>query len=89
MGPIYRFTDKAVEWREWIRELEEIDQERGEKLLDIEQKFKDVKASTYSLIVELHTPNQIAKEGAEMMKAMVDRFDKAKADNDALREMVK
>lgn len=41
------------------------------------------------MIVELHTLNQTAKEGAEMMKAIFDRFDNAKAENDALRETVK
>ncbi|GMN59430.1 hypothetical protein TIFTF001_028527 [Ficus carica] len=71
------------------RELEEVDKERGEKLLNIERKFKDVKVSANTLIVELHTLNRIVKEGAEMMKAMVERFDKAKAENDALREKVK
>ncbi|GMN69170.1 hypothetical protein TIFTF001_038229 [Ficus carica] len=29
MGLIYRSTDKAVEWRERIRELEEVDKERA------------------------------------------------------------
>lgn len=83
MWLIYSSTDKAVKRRERIRELEEVNKERGEKLLDIVQKFKDVKLSADALIVELHTLNQIAKEGAEMMKAMIERFDKAKAENDA------
>lgn len=83
MWLIYSSIDKAVKRRERIRELEEVNKERGEKLLDIVQKFKDVKPSADALIVELHTLNQIAKEGAEMMKAMIERFDKAKAENDA------
>lgn len=83
MWLIYSSIDKAVKRRERIRELEEVNKERGEKLLDIVQKFKDVKLSADALIVELHTLNQIAKEGAEMMKAMIERFDKAKAENDA------
>ncbi|GMN51247.1 hypothetical protein TIFTF001_020400 [Ficus carica] len=36
MGLIYHSTDKVVEQREQIKELEEIDRECGEKLLDIE-----------------------------------------------------
>ena len=79
MRLIYHSTDKAIEQRERIRELEATDKERVEKLLDIECKFKDVRASMDNLIKELQTLNRIAKEGAEMIRSMVDRFDKAKS----------
>ncbi|GMN67952.1 hypothetical protein TIFTF001_037008 [Ficus carica] len=62
-----------------VLKLKVIDKERGEKQLETERKFKDVRASINGLIAELCTLNQIAKEGAEMMKAMVDRFNKVKA----------
>ncbi|GMN51473.1 hypothetical protein TIFTF001_020624 [Ficus carica] len=64
MGLVYRTTEKAVKRRERIKELEDIDREWGERLLDIERKFKYVKASADGLIAEHHTLNQIAKEGA-------------------------
>ncbi|GMN47593.1 hypothetical protein TIFTF001_016757 [Ficus carica] len=51
--------------------------ECGEKLLDIERKFEDVKASANELIAELQTVNQSVKEGTDMMKVMVDRYDEA------------
>ena len=89
MWLIYRITEKAVERREWIKELEDNDKEWSERLLDIERRFRDVKASADGLIAELHTLNQTAKEGAEMMKATVDKFDKVKAENEALKETVK
>ncbi|GMN61291.1 hypothetical protein TIFTF001_030442 [Ficus carica] len=61
MRLIYHSTDKAVEQRERIKELEE----RGCSILNE------------------------GKEGAEMMKAMVNKFDEAKAKNEALKETVK
>ena len=89
MKLIYHFRNKAIERSEQIRELEAIDKQCVEKLLDIEHKFKDVRVSVDDLIKEVQTLNQLGKEGAEMMKAMVERFDKAKAENDALRESIK
>ena len=89
MRLVYHTVEKAVLWRVRIKELEDIDRERGERLLDIEQKFRDVKLSADGLIAELHTLNQTAKKGADMMKTMVGRFDKAKAKIEALEEMVK
>ncbi|GMN49580.1 hypothetical protein TIFTF001_018746 [Ficus carica] len=89
MGLIYRFTNKVVEQKEQIRELEVVDKEHAEKLLDIERKFKDVRASADGFIAELHTLNQTTKEEVEMIKSMVDRFDKVKAENCALRESIK
>ena len=89
MGLVYRTTEKAVEWRECIKELEDIDKERGEKLLDIERRFRDVKANADGLIIKLHTLNQMANEGVDMMKIMVGRFDKVKAKIKALEESLK
>ena len=60
---VYRTTEKAVELRECIKELADIDRERGERLLDSERRFRDVKASADGLIAELHILNQTAKEG--------------------------
>ena len=53
--------------------------ECGEKLLDIERGFEDVKVGTEDLIAELQTVNQLAKEGAYMIKVMVDRYNEATA----------
>ncbi|GMN58511.1 hypothetical protein TIFTF001_027600 [Ficus carica] len=89
MGLVYRTTKKAVEWRERIKELEDIDKERGERLLDIERRFRDVKASADGLISELQTLNQTAKEGADMMKIMASRFDEVKAKIETREESVK
>ena len=89
MGLIYHSIDKTVERREWIKELEEINQECGERLLNIEWRFRDVKASADGLIAELYALNQTAKEEAEMMKAMFDKFDKVKAENKALKDTAK
>ncbi|GMN71569.1 hypothetical protein TIFTF001_054118 [Ficus carica] len=88
IGLIYRSTDKAVERRVRIRELKATDRKSAEKLLDIERKFKDACTSADDVIKEFHTLNGKAKKGAEMMKSMVDRFDKATAENDALRESI-
>lgn len=77
----YRSTDKAVERREHIKELEAIDKEHVEKLLDIKRKFKDVRVSMDDLIKKLQTFNRLVKEGTEMMMAMVERFNMAKAEN--------
>ncbi|GMN54938.1 hypothetical protein TIFTF001_024056 [Ficus carica] len=59
------------------KRLEELDKERGEKLLVIEENFKDVKASADGLIGELKIVTQSSKEMTGMMKVMVKRFDEA------------
>ncbi|GMN20300.1 hypothetical protein TIFTF001_048727 [Ficus carica] len=79
---------KVVELRERIRELKATDREHTEKLLEIERKFKDVRASADDVIQELQTLNRITKEGAEIIKSMVERFDKVKAENNALRKSI-
>ena len=78
-----------VEWKERIKEFEDIDRESGKSLLDIEKRFRDVKASAGSLISELQTLNQMAKEGANMMKTMVGKFEKATMKINTLKESVK
>ncbi|GMN23096.1 hypothetical protein TIFTF001_049066 [Ficus carica] len=67
----------------------QVDKDRAEKLLDIERKFKYVRANADGLIAELHILTQTAKEGVEMMKAMVDRFNSSKAENDDLKKSIK
>ena len=89
MRLIYCSTDKAVEQREQIMELEATDRERTEKRLDIKRKLKDIHASVGNLIKELQTFNWTVKEGNEMMRGMVDRFEKVKAKNDALKKLIK
>ncbi|GMN55579.1 hypothetical protein TIFTF001_024685 [Ficus carica] len=79
LGLMYRTTDTVLEQRNHIKELEEKDKERGEKLLDIEQNFVSVKASADGLIGELKTVTHSSKEMKDIMKVMVDRFDEAQA----------
>ncbi|GMN64911.1 hypothetical protein TIFTF001_033985 [Ficus carica] len=55
---IYRTTDKVVEQKKLIKELEDKDKDHGEKLLNIERKFKNVKASANDLIAELQKYKQ-------------------------------
>ncbi|GMN45104.1 hypothetical protein TIFTF001_014289 [Ficus carica] len=86
---VYRAADKVVEQKKLVRELQEVDRERGEKLLDIKRKFKDVKASAIELITELQTVTQSGKEGTDMMKVMVDRFDEAQAKIKTFEESLK
>ena len=76
---MYYTTETVLEQRNHIKELEDKDKERGEKLLNIEWKFEDVKASSNELVTELQKVTQSAKEGTDMMKVMVDRFDEAQA----------
>ncbi|GMN47317.1 hypothetical protein TIFTF001_016500 [Ficus carica] len=89
MGLVYRTTDKVVEQKERIKDLQDIYREHGEKLLDIERKFRDVKSNAEGLIDELHSLKQTANKGAEMMKVMLNRFDESQAKIGALKEMVK
>ncbi|GMN62576.1 hypothetical protein TIFTF001_031639 [Ficus carica] len=79
----------VVEQKKLVKELQDKDRERGEKLLDIELKFKDVKSNADGLIHELHSLKQKANEGTEMMKVMVDRFDEAHAKIKTLEESLK
>ena len=79
MRLFYQTTNIVIEQKARIKELEDKDRERGEKLLDIERKFGDVKTSANELMAELHKAMQSAKEGSDMMKIMVDRYDEAQA----------
>ena len=79
MGLLHRTSDRVAQQRAQIKELESKDREREEKLLDIERKFGDVKASAEDLTAELHKAIQTSKEGSDMMKIMVDRYDEAQA----------
>ncbi|GMN59335.1 hypothetical protein TIFTF001_028422 [Ficus carica] len=81
MGLIYRASNKVVEQKKLVRELQEIDRERGEKLLDIKRKFADVKSSA--------DDNQSVKEGANMMQALAERYDEATAKIKTLEESLK
>ena len=89
MGLVYRATDKVVEQKKLVKELQDKDRERGEKLLDIERKFEDIKASANGLIAELQTVNWSMKEEVDMMKVMVDRYDEATAKIKTLEESLK
>ncbi|GMN62685.1 hypothetical protein TIFTF001_031767 [Ficus carica] len=62
-----------------LKELEEKKKERGEKLLNIEQNFESVKASADDLVRELKRVTQSTKEGTNMIKVMVDRFNEVQA----------
>ncbi|GMN62728.1 hypothetical protein TIFTF001_031812 [Ficus carica] len=84
MGLFYRMSDKMIEKKNRIKELEDInkelknkDRERGDKLLDIEQRFEDVKMSSEGLMSELQKIMHELREGAAMMETMVKRFDDA------------
>ncbi|GMN36613.1 hypothetical protein TIFTF001_042474 [Ficus carica] len=86
MGLFYRTTDKVAKQKTRIKELENInkeleekDGERGQKLLDIERKFRNVKMSTEGLMAELQKVMHEAKEDSDMMEVMVKRFDEAQA----------
>ncbi|GMN64740.1 hypothetical protein TIFTF001_033803 [Ficus carica] len=47
MGLVYRTTKKAIERRERIKELEDIDRERGERLLHIERRLMKIMVSRF------------------------------------------
>ena len=53
MGLIYYVTNKVIKQRKLIEELENKDREHGDRLLNIEKKFKNVKTSTNDLIAKL------------------------------------
>ena len=50
-----------------------------EKLANIEQSFADVKRSAEGLMAELKRAMDSAKEGADMAKVIVERYDEAQA----------
>ena len=79
MGLLHRSSDRVAQQRTQIQELKSRGKEREEKLLDIERKFVDVKASAEELTAELQKAIQTSKEGSDMMKIMVDRYNEAQA----------
>ncbi|GMN62973.1 hypothetical protein TIFTF001_032051 [Ficus carica] len=84
MGLLHRTSDRVFQQKNQIKELESKDRERGEKLLDFERKFGDVKTSAEELTAELQRAIQTSKKGSDMMKIMVDRYDAAQAKIEAL-----
>ncbi|GMN25939.1 hypothetical protein TIFTF001_046004 [Ficus carica] len=79
MGLFYRMSDKVAEQRDRLKDLVEKDIARGEKLLDIERKFGDVKAGAEGLMSELQKSMDVAREGTSAMETLVKRFDEAQA----------
>ncbi|GMN55539.1 hypothetical protein TIFTF001_024649 [Ficus carica] len=75
MGLFYRMSDKVARQSDIIKELEEKDRARGEKLRDIERKFGDVKTGAEGLMSELQKSMDVAKEGMSAMEALVKKFD--------------
>ncbi|GMN21586.1 hypothetical protein TIFTF001_043347 [Ficus carica] len=79
MGLFYRMSDRVAEQRDRLKDLQEKDIARGEKLLDIERKFGDVKAGAKGLMSELQKSMDIAREGTSAMETLVKRFDEGQA----------
>ncbi|GMN34981.1 hypothetical protein TIFTF001_042147 [Ficus carica] len=79
MGLFYRMSDKVIEQRGRLKDLVEKDIARGEKLLDIERKFEDVKAGAEGLMSELQKSMYVAREGTSAMETLVRKFDEAQA----------
>ncbi|GMN30389.1 hypothetical protein TIFTF001_046425 [Ficus carica] len=77
MGLFYRMSDRVTEQRDRLKDLQEKDIARGEKLLDIERKFGDVKAGADGLMAELQKSMDVAREGTSAMETLVKRFDEA------------
>ncbi|GMN23776.1 hypothetical protein TIFTF001_040492 [Ficus carica] len=79
MGLFYRMSDRVAEQRDRVKDLMEKDVARGEKLLDIERKFGDVKAGADGLMAELQKSMDVAREGTSAMETLVKRFDEGQA----------
>ncbi|GMN32476.1 hypothetical protein TIFTF001_041738 [Ficus carica] len=79
MGLFYRMSDRVVEQRDQLKDLKAKDVARGEKLLDIERKFGDVKAGADGLMAELQKSMDVAREGTSAMETLVKRFDESQA----------
>ncbi|GMN68392.1 hypothetical protein TIFTF001_037447 [Ficus carica] len=85
LGLMYCTTDTVMEQRNHIKELEDKDKERGEKLLNIKQQFESIKAITDDLVMELKKVTQSTKDGSDMMIVMDDRFDELKPKSKLLK----
>ncbi|GMN66477.1 hypothetical protein TIFTF001_035568 [Ficus carica] len=79
MGLFYRMSDRVAEQRDQLKDLMAKDVARGEKLLDIERKFGDVKAGADGLMAELQKSMDVAREGTSAMETLVKRFDEGQA----------
>ncbi|GMN60277.1 hypothetical protein TIFTF001_029368 [Ficus carica] len=79
MGLFYRMSDRIAEQRDQLKDLRGKDVARGEKLLDIERKFGDVKAGADGLMAELQKSMDVAREGTSAMETLVKRFDEGQA----------
>ena len=79
MALFYRTAEKAVEHQKRARDLKQKDHEREKKLVDIERKFKDVKASSENLASELRSSLKSMEEGTETTKVIVGQFEEAQA----------
>ncbi|GMN22564.1 hypothetical protein TIFTF001_043541 [Ficus carica] len=75
MGLFYRMSDRVAEQRDRLKDLQEKDIARAEKLLDIERKFGDVKAGADGLMAELQKSMDVARDGTAAMETLVKRFD--------------
>ncbi|GMN25450.1 hypothetical protein TIFTF001_047725 [Ficus carica] len=79
MGLFYRMSDRVAEQRDRLKDLQAKDIARGEKLLDIERKFGDVKVGADGLMAELQKSMDVAREGTSAMETLVKRFDEGQA----------
>ncbi|GMN31428.1 hypothetical protein TIFTF001_049681 [Ficus carica] len=70
---------RVAEQRDRLKDLQEKDIARGEKLLDIERMFGDVKAGADGLMAELQKSMDVAREGTSAMETLVKRFDEGQA----------
>ncbi|GMN32144.1 hypothetical protein TIFTF001_041684 [Ficus carica] len=86
MGLFYRMSDRVVEQRDQLKDLKAKDVARGEKLLDIECKFGDVKAGADGLMAELQKSMDVAREGTSAMEILVKIFDEGQARIKSLEE---
>ncbi|GMN67143.1 hypothetical protein TIFTF001_036207 [Ficus carica] len=86
MGLFYRMSDRVAEQRDQLKYLKAKDVARGEKLLDIERKFGDVKAGADGLMAELQKSMDVAREGTSAMETLVKRFDESQARIKTLEE---
>ena len=62
-----------------MKDLEQKDKVHGEKLLDIERKFGEVKAGAEGLMSELQKSMDVVREGTSAMETLVKSFDEAQA----------
>ncbi|GMN42181.1 hypothetical protein TIFTF001_011392 [Ficus carica] len=86
MGLFYRMSDRVVEQRDQLKDLKAKDVARGEKLMDIERKFGDVKAGADGLMAEFQKSMDVAREGTSAMETLVKRFDESQARIKTLEE---